>query len=248
MDLARLDAVIFDIDGVVTDTAHVHAGAWKRTFDSLLRRRAEQTGVPMRPFDIRNDYLRHVDGRPRMDGLRGFLASRGITLSDGQDTDEAGLDSIHAMAKLKNTYFLDLLRRDGVNVFPSTVEVVRELRRRGVRTAAVSASRNAGQVLAAAGVTDLFEVRVDGQDSARLDLAGKPDPAMFLEAARRLDLPPDRVAVVEDALAGVQAGARGGFAQVVGVDRGTQEDDLRRSGADTVVKDLSQLTLVGRSP
>ncbi|HEY9472949.1 MAG TPA: beta-phosphoglucomutase family hydrolase [Mycobacteriales bacterium] len=248
MDLSDLDAVLFDIDGVVTDTARVHAGAWKRTFDDLLRSQARWTGVPMKPFDIRNDYLHHVDGRPRLDGVRGFLASRDITLPEGADTDPPGQDSIHGMAKQKNAYFLDLLRRHGVTAFSSTVDVVRELRRRGVRTAAVSASRNAAQVLEAAGVADLFDVRVDGQDSTRLELAGKPDPAMFLEAAGRLGIPPARIAVVEDALAGVEAGARGGFRQVVGVDRGTQAEDLRRSGADTVVKDLSQLALLGRSP
>lgn len=247
VDLGRYRAVIFDIDGVVTDTARVHAAAWKRVFDEFLRARANELRVPLPPFDIRSDYLRYVDGKPRLDGVRGFLASRQIALPEGGADDPMDADTVHGLGRRKDEYFLAQLRRYGVTAFPSTVTLLRELRARGARTAAVSSSRNAGAVLTAAGVADLFDVAVNGHDAARLGLAGKPDPALFLEAVRRLHTPPAHAVVVEDALAGVEAGCRGGFGLVVGVDRGLQSGDLRRFGATVVVKDLGQLSLVGRA-
>lgn len=244
--LDRVRTVIFDTDGVVTDTARVHAAAWKRVFDAFLRARAAELGEELRPFDVRADYLRYVDGKPRLDGVRSFLASRGIALPEDAPADDPRRETVRALGARKDAYFLDQVRRYGVAAFPSTVALVRELRRRGARTAAVSASRNCARVLAAAGVAGMFDARVDGVDAARLGLPGKPDPALFLEAARRLGVPPERAAVVEDAFAGVEAGRRGGFGLVVGVDRGGQRDALYARGAGVVVADLDELRVVGR--
>ena len=238
VSLDRTAAMVFDTDGVITDTARVHAAAWKRVFDAFLRDRATRSGERFRPFDTGEDYLLHVDGKPRADGVRDFLLSRGITPDP---------DVVTALAARKDAYFLAEIRRHGVAPFPSTVALVEELRRRGVRTAAVSASRNCAEVLRAAKVSHLFDVRVDGVDAARLGLAGKPDPALFLRAARRLGVTPAETAVVEDSLAGVRAGARGRFGLVIGVDRqGRQGVALRASGAGLVVTDLAEIQLDGR--
>lgn len=246
--LDRLDAVVFDTDGVVTDTARTHASAWKRTFDEFLRRRGRTTGADQPLFDVRVDYLRFVDGRPRLDGVRAFLDSRGIVLPEGTDPVDTAADTVLSLAERKTRYFLEDVDRHGVAAFPSTVALLRELRRRRVRTAVVSSSRNCARVLAAARVSDLFDVRVDGLDMARLRLPGKPDPALFCEAARRLRVRPDRCAVIEDALAGVEAGRRGGFALVVGVDRlGLLDGALYERGAHVVVRDLADITLTWRN-
>lgn len=223
--LRNVDAVIFDLDGVVTRTAKVHAAAWKQTFDPLLAR----AGQP--PFDIASDYLGHVDGKPREDGVRSFLAARGIAADE---------DEVQALAAHKDALFHERLK-DGVEVFPTSIALIRELRRRGVRTAVVSASRNCVEVLRAAGALELFDARVDGNDAARLGLAGKPAPDTFLHAAQLLGVTPARAAVVEDALAGVAAGRAGGFAAVIGVDRAGQARALREHGATRVVRDLDEL-------
>ena len=238
--LLALEAVVFDTDGVLTDTASVHAAAWKRLFDEYLRERSARLGEPFRPFE-QDDYLRHVDGKPRYDGVAGFLASRGISLPWGDPADPAGRETVCGLGNAKNRWFLDHLREHGVAAFPTSVALVRELRGRGVRTAVVSASRNMGSVLDAAGIRGLFDTEVDGEAAARLGLAGKPDPAIFLEAARRLGVTPARAAVVEDALAGVEAGRRGGFGLVIGVDRAGQAAALRERGADVAVDDLGRL-------
>jgi len=242
--LDRVDAVVFDTDGVLTDTASVHSAAWKRLFDEYLEQRAERLGEPFRPFE-ELDYLRHVDGKPRYDGVAGFLASRGITLPWGDPSDPPSHETVCGLGNSKNRYFLAHLREHGVHAFPSSVAFVRELGASGVRTAVVSASRNMRAVLDAAGIRQLFDVEVDGVDAARLGLAGKPDPALFLEAASRLEVTPPRAVVVEDALAGVEAGRRGGFGLVVGVDRAGQAAELAARGADVVVDDLGQLGLDG---
>lgn len=239
LPLDRLDAVVFDTDGVLTDTASVHAAAWKRLFDEYLRGRG---GEPFRPFEY-DDYLRYVDSKPRFDGVAAFLASRGISLPWGDPSDPPERETVSGLGNRKNGYFLALVDEDGVRPFATSLELVRELRARGVRLAAVSASRNFAAVLRAAGMHGLFDAEVDGLDAARLGLAGKPDPALFLEAAGRLGVPPERAAVVEDALAGVEAGRRGGFGLVVGVDRGGQAEELRARGADVVVADLGELRL-----
>ncbi|GHE38375.1 hydrolase [Streptosporangium violaceochromogenes] len=237
VDLRRIAAVVFDTDGVVTDTARVHAAAWKEVFDAFLRERAGRSGERFRPFDTAGDYLRHVDGKSRTDGVKDFLRSRGIMPDPRTVAD---------LAARKDASFLAEIGGRGVAFFPSTVDLVRELRHRGVRTAAVSASRNCARVLHAAAVDHLFDVRVDGVDAARLGLAGKPDPALFLEAARRLGTTPAETAVVEDSLAGVRAGERGRFGLVVGVDRHGRAEELREAGADLVVGDLAELRLDGR--
>jgi HAD superfamily hydrolase (TIGR01509 family) len=243
LDLRVIDAVVLDTDGVITDTARTHAAAWKRVFDELLRERGRRTGVDLPPFDIDSDYLRFVDGRSREDGARGFLRSRGIVLPE-QSRD--GTETLGSLLERKNRYFLDEVRR-GVHAFPSTVALLRTLRDRGTGIAAVSASRNCGPVLRAAGVDALVDVRVDGLDAARLGLPGKPEPALFLEAARRLTAPPARCALVEDALVGIEAGRRGGFGLVVGVDRHHRiGDEMSGRGAHAVVDDLADLTVTGR--
>ncbi|GAA3203142.1 hypothetical protein GCM10010486_86640 [Nonomuraea roseoviolacea subsp. carminata] len=242
IDLATVHAVVFDTDGVVTDTARVHAAAWKHVFDAFLRGRSA-------PFDVRDDYLRHVDGRPRLDGVRTFLASRGITLPEGSPGDGPDAATVHGLGAAKDALFVAEIGRHGVAAFPSTVALLHELRRRGCRTAVVSASRHCRAMVASAGLTHLFDVTVDGVEAARLGLAGKPDPALFLEAAGRLGTPAGRTAVVEDALPGVEAGRRGGFALVVGVDRsGERAAALRAAGADAVVEDLAELSVTGRVP
>lgn len=242
MDLRgiRIDAFIFDMDGVITDTVPAHAAAWKRLFDAFLRERGAE---PFRPFDADEDYRRYVDGKPRYDGVRSFLASRGIELPEGDPSDPPERETVCGLGNRKNDYFLDHLREHGAEPYPTTIELVRELRARGVRTAAISASRNMSEVLDAAGVGELFEVRVDGTLAEEVGLPGKPDPAVFEEAARRLDVEPSKAAVVEDALAGVEAGRRGGFALVIGVDRTGHADALRSAGADVVVRDLGELRL-----
>lgn len=236
-----MDAVIFDMDGVVTATATVHAAAWKRLFDAFLRQRAQATGEEFVPFDEHAEYERYVDGKSRYDGVRSFLESRGIDLPDGSPDDPPGTDSVCAMGNDKDTYFMEDVRDHGVRAYDSTVRIVRDLRAAGVKTALVSASRNAVDVLGPAGLLDLFDERVDGILAAELHLEGKPDPATFLEAARRLGVEPSRAAVVEDALAGVAAGRAGHFGLVVGVARAGQTEALRNAGADVVVGDLAEL-------
>jgi beta-phosphoglucomutase family hydrolase len=239
--LRDLDAVIFDMDGVVTQTAVVHASSWKKLFDAFLRQRSEETGEPFVPFDEHGDYERYVDGKNRYDGVRSFLASRGIELPEGSPDDPPGSDTVQALGNDKDTYFLEQVRTDGVRPYESTVRLIRELRERGVAIGLVSASRNAEEVLAGAGVLELFDARVDGVVSAERGLPGKPDPATFLEAARELNVEPARAAVVEDALSGVAAGRAGNFGLVVGVARAGQTDALRDAGADVVVADLAEL-------
>jgi beta-phosphoglucomutase family hydrolase len=242
LSLDRLDAVVFDTDGVLTDTASVHAAAWKRLFDEYLTRRAAHRHEPFQPFE-EADYLRSVDGRSRYDGVAGFLASRAIMLPWGDPADPPGRETVCGLGNAKDRFFLAHLRDHGALAFPTSVAFVRRLRAEGLRTAAVSASRNMVAVLEAAELGGLFDAEVDGVEADRLGLAGKPDPALFLEAARRLGVAPARAAVMEDALAGVEAGRRGRFGVVVGVDRGGQAAALAERGADLVVADLGLLTL-----
>jgi beta-phosphoglucomutase family hydrolase len=237
--LRDVRAVVFDTDGVITDSARVHAAAWKAAFDAYLRAHPPEDPDLRRPFDVRDDYLRHVDGKSRLDGAAAFLAARGIDTSP---------ETVRAVATDKESRFVQRLSEHGVDAYPGTVRLVRALRRAGVPRAAASASQHAGELLERAGVRDLFDVLVDGGEAARLDLAGKPEPDLFLEAVRRLGFPAGRAAVVEDALAGVEAGRRGGFALVIGVDRAAGDDSgarLLRHGADIVVHDLEELCAGG---
>lgn len=237
-------AVIFDLDGVVTRTAAVHAAAWKQLFDTFLRRRQ---GAAFLPF-TEADYLDHVDGKPRYEGVVAFLASRGIELPRGQPDDPPRRDTVCGLGNRKNRLFQEALETHGVEVFESTLRLVRALRGRGVKTAIVSSSQNAAAVLAAAGLQDLFDTRVDGNDIPRLKLKGKPEPDLFLEAAIRLNVEPRRAVVVEDAVSGVKAGRAGGFGQVIGVDRAGRSQALKDAGADVVVTDLAQVAVAGATP
>lgn len=239
--LGEFDAFIFDLDGVVTRTARVHARAWKRLFDEFLRRRSQATGKPFVPFDLQADYRRHVDGKPRFDGVRSFLDSRSIEVPEGTGNGEVGTETIRSLGNRKNEYFQQELKEHGVEVFDSTAALIHALREGGIKTAVVSSSRNCPLVLEAAGLAPLFDARVDGNELQRLGLAGKPDPAMFLEAARRLGVEPARAVVIEDAVAGVQAGRAGRFGLVIGVDRGAGREQLERHGAEVVVDDLARL-------
>jgi alpha,alpha-trehalase len=237
----RYDAVLFDLDGVLTDTARVHAACWKRMFDAFLERSAERSGEPFRPFDPDGDYRHYVDGKPRYEGVRDFLASRGIELPEGDPADPPGRETLCGLGNRKNELIGEALASEGVEVYQGSVELVRRLRARGLRTAVVSSSKNCAAILAAAGIAELFELRLDGEVAARQDLAGKPAPDTFLRAARLLGVEPARAVVVEDAISGVQAGRAGGFGLVVGVDRHGDAGALRANGADVVVGDLGEL-------
>jgi beta-phosphoglucomutase family hydrolase len=232
-------ACLFDLDGVLTRTATVHAAAWKEMFDEFLRRRADETGGPFVPFDVHSDYDRYVDGKKRADGVRSFLASRDITLPDGAPTDLPSAATVHGLGNRKNELVLAKMSA-GVDVYPGSVRYVHAVRDAGLERAVVSSSANTQTVLRVTGMADLFGVVVDGVVAERDGLAGKPAPDMFLAAARKLNVPPAEAAVFEDALAGVEAGRAGGFF-VVGVDRTGQAEELRRHGADIVVSDLEDL-------
>ncbi|MFR9730080.1 HAD family hydrolase [Saccharopolyspora sp. MS10] len=240
IDPREHDAVLFDLDGVLTDTASVHCAAWKRLFDQYLSSRAER----LAPF-TGEDYLRHVDGRPRGDGVRGFLGARGIELPAGSPSDPPGRGTVVGLGKLKDRYFRDAVAARGVRVLDGAVELVTSLRARHVRTAVVSASRNCSLVLDGAGLAGLFDAAVDGVVAAELGLRGKPDPATYLEADRRLGCAPRRSAVVEDAAAGVRAGRAGGFGLVIGVATAAAPGLLAESGADVVVRSLREIAVVG---
>lgn len=242
---AGLEAVLFDMDGVVTDTAQAHAAAWKRLFDEFLRARAEAGGDEFRPFDPQREYREFVDGKPRHAGIRSFLRSRGIDLPDGTPADPPNSETVFGLGRCKQNYFRAWLKDNQVQSYPGTLKLVHNLRKIGIKTAVFSSSRNAEEVLRNAGALDLFDAKVDGNDLAELGLPGKPDPAMLHEAASRLGVEPGRAAIVEDAIAGVEAGAQGGFALVIGVDRDGYGDALMDTGAHIVVHDLSELQVSG---
>ena len=232
---------LFDLDGVLTQTAKVHDAAWKEMFDAYLRERAQRTGEPFVPFDPVKDYDEYVDGKPRPDGVRSFLESRGITLPDGQDDDPASAETVHGLGNRKNEILLRRIREDGVQAYPGSVAFVRAVKDAGMPRAVVSSSANCRDVLIAAGIEDLFDARIDGLVAERDHLRGKPAPDTFLAGARALGLKPTAGAVFEDALAGVEAGRAGQFGYVVGVDRVGQAAALKTHGADVVVTDLAEL-------
>ncbi|KAB2368129.1 HAD family hydrolase [Actinomadura montaniterrae] len=236
-------ACLFDLDGVLTRTAAVHAAAWKEMFDGYLRERARETGEPFVPFDPVKDYGRYVDGKKREDGTRSFLESRGITLPEGAPDDPPENATVRGLGNRKNALVLKLIEEKGVETFDGSIDFVRAAREAGLRTAVVSSSANTVQVLRSVGITGLFDARVDGVVAAERNLPGKPAPDMFLAGAKELDVPADRAVVFEDALAGVEAGRAGGFAYVVGVNRvdGEHAKELAAHGADVVVNDLSEL-------
>lgn len=234
-------ACLFDLDGVLTDTAAVHAAAWKQTFDEFLRERAEREGHEFVPFDPQRDYLEYVDGKPRGAGVRDFLASRGVTLPDGAPDDPPDAATINGVGSRKNRELLRRIREDGVEVFEGSRRYLEAARAAGLRRAVVSSSANTENVLEVTGLAQYVELRVDGVTIREEHLAGKPDPDTFLTAARRLGVEPSEAAVFEDAIAGVQAGRAGGFGMVIGVDRTGQAAELRENGASVVVSDLAEL-------
>jgi beta-phosphoglucomutase family hydrolase len=230
-------ACLFDLDGVLTKTAVVHAAAWKEMFDAFLRARPE----PFVPFDAVHDYDTYVDGKTRSDGVRSFLEARGIVLPEGAPDDPTGAETVRGLGNRKNALVLELIRRQGVEPYEDAEQFVRAVRAAGLTTAVVSSSANCREVVHAAGLDDLFDVRVDALVAAEQGLAGKPAPDTYLAAARMLGAGPASAAVFEDALAGVEAGRAGGFALVVGVDRVGQADALHAHGADVVVQALTEL-------
>ncbi len=240
-NVRRYRAAIFDMDGVVTQTATVHARAWKETFDAFLAARARASGEPFAPFDAEADYLAHVDGLPRQDGVRSFLATRGIELPEGEADDPPERETVHGLGSRKDALVQEILERDGVDVFPDWLARVRAWRADGLRTAVVSSSRNCQRVIAAAGVEDLLDTRVDGETARELGLRGKPAPDLFLVAAERLGVPPEQSVVFEDAVSGVEAGAAAPFGLVVGVARHGDHEGLSAHGADVTVTRLTEL-------
>lgn len=238
------EAAVFDLDGVVTFTARVHAAAWKELFDTYLRARAERLGEPFRPFDADRDYRAFVDGKPRYDGVRSFLASRGIHLPEGKASDQPDVETVCGLGNRKNELFVEKTRELGVDVDHRAVGFISELRDHEVRVGLASSSKNAGPILEAVGLLDLFDARVDGTVSEKLKLRGKPEPDIFLTCLNMLlgSNNARRSMVVEDAISGVEAGRRGGFGLVLGVDRHNEAESLHQHGADWVISDFGQVS------
>lgn len=232
---------LFDLDGVLTETAKVHDAAWKEMFDDYLRERSRKTGEPFVPFDPVADYDEYVDGKPRADGTRSFLESRGIHLPEGSDDDPPDAETVHGLGNRKNEIVLRKIHEDGVEAYPGSVAYLRAVKAAGLPRAVVSSSANCRDVLIAAGIEDMFDARIDGVVAEQQHLRGKPAPDTYLAGAKALGLEPAAAAVFEDALAGVAAGRAGGFGFVVGVDRVGQAEALKQHGADVVVKDLAEL-------
>ena len=247
IDAAEIDAVVFDLDGVITRTESVHHAAWEQLFNEYLENRSAVLGEPFEPFQP-SDYLEFVDGKPRYNGVASFLESRDISLPWGSAADLPEAETVCGLGNRKNGYFLNRLKTDGVEAYATSVAFVRELQRQGIETALISSSRNVDEVLGAAGLLDLFTVRIDGIVADELGLPGKPHPAVFLEAASRVGAEPAKAAIVEDAQSGVEAGKAGGFRIVIGVDRGDQAEELSGAGATVVVADLDELSVTPVPP
>ncbi|MES2431657.1 MAG: HAD-IA family hydrolase [Bacteroidota bacterium] len=241
--MLNFDAVIFDMDGVITQTAVVHSLAWKNMFDEYLHIREKQYNEPFKEFTHAEDYLPYVDGRPRYQGVDRFLRSRGIDIPFGHDTDEPGKETVCGLGNRKNEFFNKVLAEDGVALYDSTILLIKDLLAKGIKVGVATSSKNCVLILKKAGITDLFETRVDGVVSAEIGLKGKPEPDIFTTAADNLGVSYARSVVVEDAVSGVQAGAKGGFGLVLGVAREHNAHELRIHGADVVVEDLSEITI-----
>lgn len=243
----KFDAVIFDMDGVLTATASVHASSWKRAFDQYLRLRSARSEKPFIPFDIETDYKSYVDGKLRNDGVKSFLESRGIEIPYGNPSDAPESETICGIGNLKNSILEVAIETVGVDTFQGSVDFVNYVRKQELKTAVVTASRNSEAILKAAGIISLFDVIVDGNDAARLDLGGKPAPDTFLQAAQELGVEPGRAVVVEDSISGIQAGRDGGFGLVIGVDHYNDPDALTGNGADLVLNDLGDMLDFGEN-
>ncbi len=240
ISLERFRAFIFDLDGIITRTATVHAAAWERLFNGFLQEYGAREGRQFSPF-TQDDYFRYVDGKPRYDGVESFLATRGIKLPHGNSDDPPDRETVCGLGNRKNACFREALEQQGVEVFESTLAFIRRCKERGLKTAVISSSKNCVPVLKKAGALELFDAKVDGVDAEEQGLPGKPAPDIFLEAARRLGVAPGEAVVVEDAIAGVQAGAAGDFGCVIGVDRAGQPQRLQEAGADMVVGDMAEI-------
>lgn len=237
------DAVIFDLDGVVTKTAVVHASAWKTLFDEYLHLREGRNGEPFKEFTYEDDYLTYVDGKPRYKGVQSFLESRGIKIEYGDANDQPDTETVCGLGNRKNVTFTQILKDNGVEMYQSTVDLIKDLKAKGIRIGVASSSRNCQYILQAAEIEGLFETRVDGVVSAELGLKGKPEGDIFVRAAENIDSQPGRSVVVEDAVSGVQAGVNGGFGLVIGVARENNEEDLKTNGADVVITDFAGVTI-----
>jgi beta-phosphoglucomutase family hydrolase len=237
----QYDAVLFDLDGVITDTANLHAACWKQMFDEYLQKRATQRGEAFRPFDLATDYRLYVDGKPRFDGVRDFLTSRGIQLPEGSPDDPPQLETVGGLGNRKNDLVNGLIEEIGVEPYEGSVQLIHQLRRNGFKIAVVTSSQNCDAVLRAAKLDDFFGVRVDGNVIQAQRLSGKPAPDTFLMAAKLLGVEPKRTVVIEDAISGVQAGSNGKFGLVIGVARKGNAEELKRHGAHLVVDDLGEL-------
>ena len=237
----QYDAVLFDLDGVVTDTASLHATCWKQMFDEYLQKRARHRGEAFRPFDLATDYRLYVDGKPRFDGVRDFLSSRGIQLPEGNPDDPAEVETVCGLGNRKNDLVNHVIADVGVEPYDGTVQFIHQLRRDGFKIAVVTSSQNCTAVLKAAKLDEFFEVQVDGNTIHAQRLAGKPAPDTFLMAAKLLGVEPKRTVVIEDAISGVQAGANGRFGLVIGIARKGNAEELKHHGAHLVVDDLAEL-------
>lgn len=237
------DSVIFDLDGVVTKTAVVHAASWKMAFDEYLHLREEKNGEPFKEFTYEDDYLTYVDGKPRYKGVQSFLESRGIEIDFGDLADEPGKETVCGLGNRKNVKFVEVLKEKGVEVYQSTVDLIRDLKTKGIRIGVASSSKNCQYILQSTGLEDLFETRVDGVVSADLGLKGKPEGDIFVRAAENVGTQPGRSVVVEDAVSGVQAGVNGGFGLVIGIARENNQEDLKSNGADVVIDDFAGITI-----
>jgi beta-phosphoglucomutase family hydrolase len=237
----KYDAVLFDLDGVITDTANIHAACWKQMFDAYLQQRAAERGEPFRPFEIATDYRLYVDGKPRFDGVRDFLTSRGIQLPEGSPDDPPQAETVGGLGNRKNDLVNKVIEEGGVEPYEGSVKLIHQLRRQGFKIAVVTSSQNCEAVLRAAQLDGVFEVRVDGTMIQAHHLAGKPAPETFVMAATLLGVAPTRAVVIEDAIAGVQAGRNGHFGLVIGVARQGNAEALRHHGAHLVVNDLGEL-------
>ena len=238
---AQYDGVLFDLDGVITDTANLHAACWKRMFDEYLQKRASHRGEAFRPFDVATDYRLHVDGKPRSDGVRTFLESRGIQLPEGQPDDPAEIETVYGLGNRKNYLVNRTIEEEGVEPYVGTVQFIQQLRRAGFKIAVVTSSQNCTTVLKAAKLDEFFDAQVDGHVIRAQQLRGKPAPDTFLLAANLLGVEPARTVVIEDALSGVEAGFAGNFGLVIGIARKGNAEELKQHGAHLVVSDLSEL-------